>query len=120
MQEKGISSFKDLIIWQKSADLAVLVYKITRSFPSEEMYGLTSQMRRASISISSNIAEGSIRGSKKEFQRFLRIALGSLTELRAQIEITKRLSFGENLNYNEIDSLIVEISKMAHALMRKL
>ncbi len=120
MQEKRIFSFKDLTVWQKSTDLSVLVYNATKSFPQEEIYGLTSQMRRASVSIASNIAEGSARGSKKEFQRFLRIALGSLAELKTQVEIAKRLSFGKELDYNEIDSLIIEISKMGWVLIGKL
>ena len=69
-----MSTYKDLIVWQKSLELSLLVYKITAQFPKEEIYGLTSQVRRASVSIPSNISEGSKRGSKKEFSHFLRIA----------------------------------------------
>jgi four helix bundle protein len=74
-------SFKDLIVWQHSTKFATQMYAVTKSFPREELYGLTSQLRRASISVASNIAEGSKRGSKKEFAHFIRIAQGSLAEL---------------------------------------
>lgn len=117
---ESISSYKDLVVWKKSVELALLVYKLTSSFPKEEVYGLTSQMRRSSVSVASNIAEGSIRGSKKDFCHFLRIALGSNAELQTQLEISKSLSFGKVLDYNEIDNLTIEISEMIHGLTNKL
>jgi len=76
-----IASFKELIVWQKAINLAVLIYGLTDKFPRSEQYGLTSQMTRAAVSVSSNIAEGSIRGSKKDFKHFLRISSGSIAEL---------------------------------------
>ena len=84
-------SFKDLIVWQKSRDLAVAIYKLTEDFPQTEAYGLTSQMRRSAISISSNIAESYNRFHKKEKKQFLTIAYGSGSELESQIEIAKIL-----------------------------
>ena len=117
---QNISSYKDLTVWSKSVELAIITYKLTGQFPKDELYGLSSQLKRASISIASNIAEGSIRGSKKDFCHFLRIASGSIAELQTQIEICRHLPFGEKLDYNEIDSLSVEINKMIHGLINKL
>ena len=119
MQQK-ISSYKDLVVWKKAVELAVATYQLTDKFPKEEVYGLTSQMRRAGVSVASNIAEGSIRGSKKDFCHFLRIASGSIAELETQVEISKRLPFGINLNYREVDALAIEINKMIHGLIAKL
>jgi len=87
----GTKSFKDLIVWQKSKDLAVEIYKLTGEFPKSELYGLTSQMRRAFISISSNIAESYHRFHSKEKRQFLAIAFGSGSELESQIEIAMSL-----------------------------
>ena len=86
-----MKTFRDLVVWQRAIDFATIVYKITSHFPATEIYGLTSQLRRASVSISSNIAEGSKRGSKKEFAHFLRMAQGSWAEIESQILIAKNL-----------------------------
>jgi len=115
-----ISSYKDLFVWKKAVELAIATYKLTNHFPREELYGLTSQMRRAAVSVSSNIAEGSIRGSKKDFCHFLRIASGSIAELETQVEISRNLSFGKELNYDEVISIAVEVNKMIHGLITKL
>ncbi len=115
-----IASYRDLIVWKKAIELTLKIYALTDKFPKEETYGLTSQMRRSAVSIPSNIAEGSIRGSKKDFCHFLRIASGSVAELQTQLEITKRLSLGNKLNYGEIDLLSEEINKMIHGLIAKL
>ena len=88
-----MKNHKDLIVWQKSMDLVLAIYKATRSFPQEEMFGIVSQMRRASVSIPSNIAEGFGRLSEKETERFLSIALGSASELETQLIISKDLDF---------------------------
>jgi four helix bundle protein len=104
----AIHSYKDLIVWQKAKDLAVLVYELTEEFPRSELYGLTSQMRRAVISIPSNIAEGRRRGHKKEFLHFLLNAYGSGAELETQIEIAKQLKNLKELNYNKIDILFIQ------------
>ena len=93
---------KDLDIWKLGIELVEEVYKITAKFPKEEIYGLTNQMRRASVSISSNISEGAARGSKKEFIKFLYIALGSLAELETQIVISEKLGYLKNHNLMEL------------------
>ncbi|MBI5072011.1 four helix bundle protein [Candidatus Falkowbacteria bacterium] len=110
-------SFKDLIVWQKSRDLAVAIYKLTEQFPKSELYGLTNQMRRAVISISSNIAESYHRFHKKEKQRFLSIAFGSGSELESQIEIAKVLF--PNLNCLEAESLLTEVMKILNNFLQK-
>jgi four helix bundle protein len=109
-------SFKDLIVWQKSRDLAVAVYKLTESFPKSELYGLTSQMRRAVISISSNIAESYHRFHRKEKQQFLAIAFGSGAELESQIEIAKVLF--KNLDYSEVEKLLLEVMKILNNFLK--
>ena len=112
-----INSYKDLIVWQKSRSLAVLIYKLTEKFPQSELYGLTSQMRRAAVSIVSNIAEGRYRGSRKDFRQFLIIAYGSGAELETQIDIAKLLPFGENIDFAEIDNLLEEIMKILNKMI---
>jgi len=106
----SIKSYKELIVWQKSITLVKKIYKITEYFPPSEQFGLTSQMRRASVSIPSNIAEGWGRLSRKNYIQFLRISRGSLFELETQILIIKELEY---INDSEaIENLITEISKM--------
>jgi len=95
---KEIRNHKDLEVWKKSMDLVSNIYKITESFPNKELYGLTNQIRRAAVSIPSNIAEGAARNSKKEFIQFLYISLGSLSELETQIIIASRLEYLNNLD----------------------
>lgn len=112
-----IKSYRDLVVWQKSMDLVVTVYNITDKFPKSEIYGLTSQMRRSSVSIPSNIAEGRRRGSKKEFRQFLIMAFGSGSELETQIEISKRLSFAQSKEYLTVDNLLNEIMKMLNKMI---
>lgn len=115
-----MNRYKDLKIWQKAVDLSVKVYEITRNFPKDEVYGLTSQMRRSSISIASNIAEGSGRNSKKEFKQFLSIAYGSCSELETQMIISERNGFLTKETLNSIQEDILEIQKMNWALKRSL
>lgn len=110
-------TYKDLIVWQKSFELAVEVYKITEEFPREEIYGLTSQIRRSAVSIPSNIAEGKLRGSDKEFRQFLLIAFSSGGELETQILIVKRLLKTNKLDYTRIDSLLTEVMKMLNKMI---
>src|SRR3989344_4786346 len=95
-------SYKDLIVWQKGVDLSVLVYELTEQFPRDERYALTSQMRRAVVSIPSNIAEGRCRSTKKDFCNFLHIALGSAAELETQIEIARRIKQTASLSYGAV------------------
>lgn len=115
-----MNTYKDLIVWQKAIELALEVYAITDQFPKTEIYGLTSQMRRAAISIPSNIAEGRLRNSNKEYRQFLTISYGSGGELETQIEIAKKLSFGKNLNYSKVDQLLNEIMKMLNKMISNL
>jgi len=114
-----MQTYKDLILWQRAMELVVEVYRLTDEFPRSELYGLVSQMRRASVSIPSNIAEGWRRKGDKEFNRYLTIAYGSGSELETQIEITRRLPFGATLNYTKVDSLLIEVMKMLNAMINK-
>lgn len=116
-----INSYKDLLIWQKGIVLVVRVYALTKSFPQEELYALTSQIKRASVSIPSNIAEGYGRNTDKSFSHFLDIARGSLNELETQLIIAKELEFITNFElYNEILGLIEEESKMINSFSKTL
>ncbi|MEK7146722.1 MAG: four helix bundle protein [Patescibacteria group bacterium] len=115
-----IYSYKDLIVWQRSIQLVVIIYELTEYFPREELYGLTSQIRRAAVSIPANIAEGRFRGTRKDFSQFLRISYGSGAELETQIEIAKKLKKTSNLDYSKADSLLLEVMKMLNAMIRKL
>ncbi len=109
-------NYKDLIVWQKSMDLAVLVYDLTKAFPKDELYGLVSQMRRCVVSISSNIAEGSRRSTNKDFRQFVIIAFGSGAELETQLELAHRLEMGKPEQYIKINSLLDEVMRMLNAL----
>ena len=115
-----ITSYRDLMVWQKSMSLALATYELTEQFPKSEMYGLSSQMRRAAVSIPSNIAEGKARGTRKDYRHFLLNSFGSGAELETQIEIAKRLSFGKNLDYTKVDNLLTEVMKMLNVLTNKL
>jgi len=113
-----IKTYKDLIVWQKSIALVSDVYKLVRLFPDDEKYGLTSQIKRSSVSVPSNIAEGYGRSSRRNYIQFLRISRGSLFELETQIVIGKKLNFINNSE--EVDNTITEISKMLNSLINKL
>jgi four helix bundle protein len=115
-----IKSYKDLQVWQKALELVVSIYEITEKYPREELYGLTSQTRRAAVSIPANIAEGRRNGSKKEFVHFLSIAYGSASELETHIAIAKALPFGSQLNFTEIEQKLTEILKMLGTMRKKL
>jgi len=115
-----VKSYKDLIVWQKAMTLVVLVYRVTRAFPREEIYGLTSQLRRAAVSIPSNIAEGQARQSTAEFRNFLSIARGSLAEVETQLLIAKRLNYLEAEQLTSVLEIHQEVSKMLPSLINKL
>ena len=115
-----IKSYRDLIVWQKAVAASLDVYRITTTFPKSEVFGLTSQMRRAAVSISSNIAEGRSRNTRKDFIQFLRIAHGSTAELQTQLEIARELSFVPQTDYNRLEGILSEISKMLNSMMTKL
>ena len=115
-----MKDFKKLNVWQKSIELVTSVYKISKSFPAEEKYGITSQITRAAVSIPSNIAEGSSRHSEKDYFRFLEIALGSAFELETQLIIIGKL---EMINSKELVMILDEtktVQKMLSGLMSKL
>lgn len=114
--KESIKSYKELVVWQKAMDLVVAVYEITDHYPASEIYGLTSQIKRASVSIPSNIAEGRRRSSKKDFCHFLVMAFGSGSELETQIEIVKRLPFGKKLDFNKVDALLDEVMRMLNKM----
>ncbi|PJC49697.1 four helix bundle protein [Candidatus Nomurabacteria bacterium CG_4_9_14_0_2_um_filter_32_10] len=118
--QKTANSYKELIVWQRSIELVVNIYELTEKFPKEEIYGLTSQIRRAAVSISSNIAEGRYRGTKADYVHFLRMSYGSGAELETQLEISKRLLKTKILNYNRIDNLLEEVMKMLNVMISKL
>ena len=115
-----IHSYKDLIVWQKSVDLVIAVYTLTDRFPPNERFGLTSQMRRAAVSIPSNIAEGKLRGHTKECRQFFFISFGSGGELETQIEIAKRLYKERKLDFTKTDSLLSKVMKMLNKLISSL
>jgi len=119
-EKQKIHTFKDLVVWQKAMDLVIEIYALTAQFPKEELYGITSQMKRAAVSIPSNIAEGRRRGTKKEFAQFLRIAFGSASELETQMEISKRLLLTSKLNYGRAESFLVEVQKMLYVIINKM
>jgi four helix bundle protein len=112
--------FKELQVWQKGMLLAQGVYRLTSSFPSDERYGLSSQMRRAAVSIPSNIAEGQARHATKEFLLFLSHAAGSLAELETQLILAERLGFCKIGNAKELQALVHEIQKMLSGLRSRL
>ncbi len=115
-----IKSYKDLIVYQKAYDVVLNIYKLTKDFPDIERYGLISQIRRGSISISSNIAEGYRRG-KKEYVQFLKIAYGSCAELETQLSLSKDLGFvSDKEKFENIYSLQEEVSKMLGAIIYKI
>ena len=120
MDMEKINSHKDLIVWQKSVDLVIEIYKLTDQFPKSELYGVISQMRRAAVSIPSNIAEGRRRGHRKEFRQFLLNSYGSGGELETQIEITKRLYGSKDLTFEKVGSLLDEVMRMLNKIIGKL
>ena len=104
--------FRDLIVWQRAIELAGLVYELTGDFPQSELYGLTSQMRRAAVSIASNIAEGSARGTKRDFRQFVAVARGSNFELQTQLVIAQKLDFGQSEKSKRAEAVSHEVGRM--------
>ena len=115
-----IKSYKDLNIWGRSIGVVEDIYKITKNFPKEEIYGLTSQLRRSAVSITSNIAEGFARFHNKEYRQFLYVSLGSCAELTTQIIISSHLSYLSSEKAEKILNEIDEISRMIMGLIKKL
>jgi four helix bundle protein len=111
------NSFRDLVVWQRSMQLTVAVYRLTKEFPREEVYGLTSQIRRAAVSLPSNIAEGHGRLNTAEFRQFLGIARASNFELQTQLEIARSLEFGNPKLIDEAEGLSHEVGKMIYSIL---
>ncbi|MCT4644394.1 MAG: four helix bundle protein [Carboxylicivirga sp.] len=115
-----MNSFRELKVWQKSMDLCVEVYDMIKGFPKIEDYALSSQIRRCSVSIPSNIAEGFGRNHSKDFARFLQIAQGSVYECQTQLEIAYRVNYIDDDAFNNLDAKYTEVAKMLSSLIRKI
>ncbi len=115
-----MQDFRNLKVWEKAHTLTLDVYRASKSFPREEIYGLTSQVRRASVSIGSNIAEGSCRKGDAEFARFLQMAAGSASEVEYQLLLARDLEFLKIADYQRISDEVVEVKRMLASLMQKL
>jgi four helix bundle protein len=114
-----VQDFKKLKVWEKSHQLTVAVYRATASFPKDELYGLTSQIRRSCSSIPANIAEGCGRGGKTEFARFLQVAMGSANELEYHLLLAYDLGLVENIKYKLLSDQAIELERMLASLLRK-
>ena len=119
-KQTNIISYKDLVVWQKAMDLVVEIYKLTDKFPKHEQYGLTSQMRRATVSIPSNIAEGYRRGTRKDYRKFVLISFGSGAELETQLNLSQRLKYCNEKDLIAINDLLDSIMRMLNKLVRSL
>jgi four helix bundle protein len=119
-QDAPVRSYRDLIVWQKALDLAEKVYEATRGFPKEEIYGITSQMRRAAVSIASNIAEGHARHTRREFFQFLGIARGSLSELQTQVILAARLRMLNGDDEQAVNERTAEVGRLLNALRKSI
>jgi four helix bundle protein len=115
-----IRSYRDLIVWQKAMDLAKQVYVLSKTFPADERFGLTQQLRRSIVSVPSNIAEGSGRGTTGDYLRFLHIARGSLFEAQTQLDLAEQLGFSSKTDLQRILPLCNETERMLNALITKL
>ncbi|PRB03263.1 four helix bundle protein [Chryseobacterium sp. MYb7] len=115
-----MANFKELLVWQKSIDFVTEMYRITETFSKAEIYGLVSQIRRAAVSIPSNIAEGNSRRSKPDYLQFLKIERGSCAEVETQLMISKNLVFFSEDDYLKLNQEIIEISKMLNGLINSL
>jgi four helix bundle protein len=114
-----IHSYKDLTIWRKGIDLVISIYDLTKGFPKDEIFGLTSQIKRAAVSLPTNIAEGRFRGTRKDFIHFLQIAYSSGAELETELLIAEKLGFGNTIKLQNARMLLEEM-KMLNTMLRKL
>jgi len=115
---KPAKTYRDLLVWQKAKKVARAVYEVTRAFPREERFGLTSQMRSSALSIPSNVAEGFGRRGPREYVRFLLIARGSVFELETQLEIAMEVSMLPEDKYHEVTGMLDEVERILEALIR--
>lgn len=116
----AVKSYRELVVWQKGMDLVVAVYQVTEQFPQSEAFGLTNQVRRAVVSIPSNIAEGQGRHSPQDFKRFLGIAYGSLQEVETQLILAQRLGYMDNMTEREILDRCAEVARLLNGLRKSL
>ena len=119
-ERQKIRSFRDLIVWQKSIDFSVNIYEVTKEFPREERYGLTSQIQRAAVSIPSNIAEGQARNTQGTFRNHLNIALGSAAEVETQLTIALKIGYLKKPMHKKLLADLTEITRMIYGLLRSL
>ncbi len=117
-EQKKIHSFTDLIAWKKAHSLVLMIYRITNEFPKSETFGLTNQIRRSAVSITSNIAEGFSRATNKNKSQFYAMSLGSLTELQSQLLIARDVGYVSKENFMTISALSVEVSKLLNGLRK--
>lgn len=120
MEKIKIQSYKELIAWQKAMEVSILIYKLTDNFPKSEIFSLSNQLRRAAVSIPSNIAEGWARKGLGEYIQFLYIAYGSASEVETQLILSKKLNFGNNTEYEKIEFVLTEVQKLLYVLIKKL
>ena len=120
MEKSPIRSFKDLLVWQKAMGLLVNVYRLTKKYPPDEQFALTSQTRRAVVSVPANIAEGYGRNTRKEYANFLRISAGSLAELETLIIAAEKLSYSDTVECSTIVEQISEVGRMLYSMRAKL
>jgi len=116
---KKIQSFKDLLVWQEAHKLVIKIYKITKEFPQDERFGLTSQMRRAAVSVTSNIAEGFVRKSYKDKVHFYYMSKGSLSELQDQLLISKDVEYLQKNVYEDVEQDIITVQKIISRFIQK-
>lgn len=115
-----MKNFKELIVWQKAMVLVIEIYRVTKNFPDGEKFGLTSQMRRSGVSIPSNIAEGHMRTTNRDFKQFVAIARGSCSELETQTRIAQELGYISTTTFIKLDDKITEVAKMLSSFYTKL
>lgn len=120
MERLDINSYRDLLVWQQAMDLSVRCYQLTASFPREEIYGLTSQIRRAAVSIAANVAEGHGREGPASFVQFLRIAQGSLKETETHLLLAERLGFAGQADIEALLEMCDSLGRMLRSLIRSL
>ncbi|HQT90946.1 MAG TPA: four helix bundle protein [Candidatus Kryptobacter bacterium] len=120
MSEERTRNFRELIVWQKAHKMTLDIYRATASFPKEETYGITSQLRKAASSVPANIAEGCGRNSEAEFARFMQIAAGSASEVEYHLLLAHDLNFIEPISYTQLDSDVNEVKKMLNVFLQRL
>ena len=114
-----MQNYRDLKVWQRAHELTLEIYRATTTFPADERYGLTSQIRRAAVSIAANIAEGAVRSSDADFARFLHIAIGSASEVDYYLLLSRDLRHLSNVDYETLDNTVQELKRMLNALITR-